>query len=129
MVRSAPSSNNAINGTIRHAVATAAIAMALVLESSQLTGPWASPSAFMTVVAMPNWELKMNFQYKPVTTGATAQGSRIAMPTIIEPRNALLSSSAQASASGTVRRVDPAASSTVRGMASRKLRSRGIRVR
>ena len=76
-------------------------------SASHRTGPSARPKMFAMPVASPNCDWKMNFQYRPVTTGATAHGSRIAMPSSVAPRKRRLSSSAVASASGTVSSVAP----------------------
>ena len=85
------------------------------------------PRPIITPVASPKLPLKMKFQKRPVTTGATAQGSSIATPSSFDPAVPRLTISAVMRASGRVSAVVAIANSIVRGIDARNSSSASIR--
>jgi hypothetical protein len=123
MVFNAASSRIAASGTDRHAVATTAMRTAVPVSCSQGIGRSVRPRSMATPVASPKFPLKMKFQNRPVTTGATAQGMSSTIPRMPTPRNPRLSARAVPRASGIVMTVVPIAKTMVRGIVARNVSS------
>ena len=125
--RSAPSSSTASSGVARHTTATSVTTRLGTPSVVQRTG--AIPNAPSAVVHEPNRVSNTRRQNTPSASGATAHGSRSNRPSNGRRAARLLTSSADASATGTASSVATSEKTTLRGSDAVRSVSTCMRVR